>query len=156
MAIGTTIDNTVITNITIDGTDVTEITIDGNVCYSKNPPVLRNIQVGDNLADKTIYLNFPANLYASLPSLYNKNIIGLDGSALYLTSSKDGSKAYIRYEDFMTFTTEYLYDYDISSSTMLTNLSSYTIVNYVGDASYWEVMSIDTSHPAYQYIKIID
>jgi len=136
-----TIDNVDFTGVTIDGTEVNEITMDGNIVYSKASGGLRNIQVGDDITNKVLYFSFPENLWASLLDGNNDIFTTNNSNGMYTSHSdgynaggvhmSDGNPQYYYYEGL-------LWNYTSIEAGYITG-----IVNY-----------IDTSNPAYQYIKI--
>ncbi len=106
--------------------------------------VLRNIQVGDDLSGKTLYMNFPSGLHTQLSS--GGTFIGTDGDYKQIDSYNNYSgKGIIARVGSIIF----LYNYDLNTLTENFNRTTYTLPTPFG-----VVNSINSSHPAYQYIKI--
>ena len=124
------------------------------------PGELRNIQVGDVLLDKSIYFTFPEtdDFYNSIPS---GNVISFD--AVYYTyegSSKKSSLAIKRsyFNNLKTLEFNYsalvspIYIYKEKQKQMDSIILSLPLEN-IYSASF-EVLSVDTTNPVYQYIKV--
>lgn len=142
-----TIDGSEIKNVTIDGAEVLSITMDGITVWQKliEAGILRSVEVGDNLKGKTLYLGFPSLFFNSLPSsdytFYDENNMAVWNTSMTKIVADVN-------HDLATNAT--IYEGDPGNGDII-NLPSYTLSNE------WSVVtSINASHPAYQYIKIID
>lgn len=109
---------------------------------------LRNIQVGDDLSGKTLYLSFPRDSYEDITSSTRTEIITIDSNTRIAYIYQNGRKyIYVRYKD----TTYYIYAKNDTSNNPYLNFVRYKLPNDFG-----VVTQVDNTDTFYQYIKIYD
>lgn len=123
--------------------------IQENIFNNQQSP-LRNIQVGDNLNNRTVYLTFPEDIYESISGSDNKFIKTDNGN--YFTFHA------IEYPD-VTYYRVYFIKNDISYTlyNKRSNNNYQIRLNKIKmDYNAGKVTEIDTNNDIYQYIKIYD
>lgn len=113
---------------------------------------LRNIQIGDNLGGKILYLFFPTDIYTYIDDYYYPIIA--DDNMIYTmrnTTSDDSYNIEILYISTQTNTTytKELYYKKNDENGLQTNVRYMKLPNDFG-----VVTNISTNNPFYQYIKI--
>ena len=140
----------------IETTTTLQLTTDGNIeateFIEEQAIVYRNIEIGDDLSGKTLYLNFPEDLYTQLPTG-----VGMDNFFIESTSHAMASDNYMDnsytviygiQKDWMGWVSDW-YETEMNTGEIVYNLHNDTLPEDFG-----VVINIDTSHPAYKYIKI--
>lgn len=129
--------------------------IQENIFNNTTSP-LRNIQVGDDLNGKTIYLNIPSNFYENITENVNTVIISTNNSNS-ITLYRD---SYFSEEDFIwgiyiTYKNKdfYLYHYTTDSENDVSELHT-NKKRFKLPMDFGIVTAIDTNNDGYQYIKI--
>ena len=119
---------------------------------------LRNIQVGDDLGGKTLYLSFPRTTNELIPDTDTNNHyiinIGNDYSICYKCYSSGPKIVGVRYKNRTSDTgylIQFLYAHNINAINPYLNFVRFKLPKNCG-----KVTSIDTDNPFYQYIKIYD
>lgn len=111
---------------------------------------LRNIQVGDNLSGKTLYMSFPRDSYENITNTNRIEIITINNNVriAYMHETSNNRRViYLRYNNRST----YLYAKSDSNNDPYLNYTKFKLPNDFGI-----VTSIDSSDMFYQYIKIYD
>ena len=126
--------------------DITQ-DVQDNIFEGMNSP-LENIQVGDNLSGKTLYLSFPRNSYEYIDNSTEINIITTDNNyeISYIYNNNKHS-VYITYNGVKYF----IYAKNELSLNPYLNFVRYKIPNDFGN-----VISINSSSPLYQYIGVYE
>ena len=126
---------------------------EGKIIYSNyvEPIVtLRNIQVGDNLSGKMLYFNFPRNLYAQLADNETINIITTEDPFFKVYSSYSGEFE----RGILVGDVKRYWVIIESDKTTITNSNGMILIDEY--ENFGIVTGINPSHPAYEYIKILD
>lgn len=118
--------------------------------FNNTSSSLRNIQVGDNLNSKKLYLSFPRNLYESMSSGENTFVTTNNNGYIKSTKETSGSKrSFI--DTISTDDTYRIYlKYNTNISTSINSINSTLAYNF------GTVTSINSSNQAYQYVKIYE
>lgn len=109
---------------------------------------LRNIQVGDNLSGKTLYLSFPRDTYESINNTTRVDLITIDTNTRIAYIYNNNKKyVYIKYNVIDYF----IYAKDDNSFNPYLNF-----VRVKLPYNFGTVTEIDSSDDLFQYIKIYD
>lgn len=123
--------------------------------YSGSHATLRNIQVGDNLSGKTIYLSFPRDSYKNINSS-SVDLVRMDNSLLRIYYGFNILK-YISIvlldPSLLVGITSFIYCYNTSEDTgnPYLNIIRFKLPNDFGTVTY-----INDSDELFKYIKIYD
>lgn len=124
--------------------------------YNNTNSYLRNIQVGDNLGGKTLYLSFPRTSYENILDEDTSDVtfIMTDNNSriayrYYNTSNVKGITAFHRISS--SFLGKYLYACYTTSNNPYLN-----IIRLKLPKNFGIVTNIDINNPFYQYVKIYD
>ena len=123
--------------------------------YENTQSPLRNIEVGDDLSGKTLYLSFPSNSYENIDSTTESNIITIDEN-FYIGNIYLDTRSYKVIRLHYTNTNPFLYSRDTTNNL---NKGSNPYLNYIRfklPKDYGVVTEINDESPFYQYIKIYD
>lgn len=112
---------------------------------------LRNIQVGDNLNGKTIYIQFPQNIYESISG--SENIFIKTDNDCKFNAYVNETSSFNLYNVRIQVDNKYYIIYRKKSDTPATMTKPYS-VKLPYTTGY--VTEIDTNSELYQYIKIYD
>lgn len=137
--------------------DIREKVFDNTNAY------LRNIQVGDDLSGKTLYLSLPRTIYESIPDTdtsthifiaiaTNNTVVGI--CYRYYPNSNKAIGVRLKDDSSETgYIIKYLYSYSLitDNGNPYLNHVRLTLPN-----DYGVVTSIDTNSEFYQYVKIYD
>lgn len=132
---------------------IEEITseIQENVFNNQTSP-LRNVQVGDDLSGKTLYLSFPKDIYEHIDDYYYP--IWAGDNMIYTRVDENITNSYLIDIFYLGTSYQYMvniYKKPISSNNVDTNMVRIKLPNDFGI-----VDDIDTNNAFYQYIKIYD
>lgn len=111
---------------------------------------LRNIRVGDNLSNKTLYLSFPRDAYEDIDNTIHNEIVTVDENTRisYIHSTNNNQRyIYVRYKG----KSYYLYSKNNSANDPYLNYARTKL-----PADFGVVDSINDTDIFYQYIKIYD
>lgn len=112
---------------------------------------LRNIQVGDNLNGKTIYIQFPQNIYESISG--SENIFIKTDNNCKFNAYVNETTSFDLYNVRIQVDNKYYIIYRKKSDTPVTMTKPYSVkLPYTTGV----VTEIDTNNELYQYIKIYD
>lgn len=112
----------------------------------------RNIEVGDDLSGKTLYFNFPDNLYSSYvdDSFYYKDIINTEGCYIKNHTSTTNNITWIILWPESIGATLYTAQKN-GSNYIVSKLDNILLPNNAG-----VVTKLNKTDPAYQYFKIAE
>lgn len=128
------------------------IRIQDNLYEERRSP-LRNIQVGDNLSGKILYLSFPRNLHTQITSTTEEDIIKVDS---YNKITNIYSDTYNTKSVFIVFNRSYREMYAKATDLDASDNPYANMVRYEVPNNFGVVTEIDSTNPIYQYIKIYD
>lgn len=124
--------------------------------FNNTTSPLRNIQIGDDLNGKTLYLDVPSDFYENITENVNTVIISTNNSN-FITLYRD---SYFSEEDFIweiiiTYKNKdfYLYRYTTDSENDVSELHT-NKKRFKLPIDFGIVTAIDTNNDGYQYIKI--
>lgn len=107
---------------------------------------LRNVQIGDDLSDRTLFLTFPRESYENIST--EKSFITIDENNFLCSRSNATSTAkYIAYKYLEHYNFLY-YKYDNSINNL------YNYIRFRLPKDYGRVTSIDESDSFFSYVKI--
>lgn len=109
--------------------------------------MLRNIRIGDNLSGKTLYLSFPDDLHNNISGLRDVLVTNMDKVIWAATSVFESPVKALRIGEGSVMTDVVLYSWTETGGV-------YKLSTHKVEENFGVVINIDTSHPAYQYIKI--
>lgn len=120
--------------------------------YDNQQSLLRNIQVGDDLSGKTLYLSFPKDSYEYITNENRTVIVTMDDSTkriayLYYPNDSNRRYIYIRTPNY----TYYIYAENKNSPNPYLNNVRFRLPN-----DYGTVAEVNENDQFYQYIKIYD
>ena len=116
--------------------------------FNNTQSSLRNIQIGDNLSGKTLYLSFPRDSYENITSSTRTEIITIDSNTRIAYIYSNARKyIYVRYKN----TSYFVYAKDDSSSNPYLNYVRFTL-----PIDFGTVTQIDSNDNFYQYIQIYE
>lgn len=118
--------------------------------FNNNTSPLRNIQVGDNLSGKTLYLSFPKDIYQSIDDYYYP--IRAGDNMIYTRVDQHITNSYLI--DVFYFGTSYQYIVNIYKKPISSNNIAINMIRIKLPYNFGIVDNIDTSNVFYQYIKI--
>ena len=119
--------------------------------FNNQQSLLRNIQVGDNLNNKTVYLSFPKNIYESISGNENK-FIKTDNNN-YFNFYVNNYTEFNLYNIVMSLNQERYLLYRMEDQPLKVLIGRNKIkLPY----NFGTVTEIDTNNNVYQYIKIYD
>lgn len=119
-----------------------------SIVFNSTSSPLRNIQVGDNLSGKTIYLSFPRDSYQNITNSTKVNLITINNNTgISYIYNNNVRYIYIRYNNI----NHYIYaKKDIALNPYL----NYVRVKLPYD--FGIVTAVNTNQTLFQYIKIYD
>ncbi len=137
--------------------DIRENVFDNTDAY------LRNIQVGDNLGGKTLYLSFPRDTHTNIPTTdtathlfiaisNNDTTVGV-GYKYYTDSNKAIGVRVKNKSSDTGYILQYLYSYSLTTDNGNPYLN---YIRFTLPLDYGVVTSIDSNNTFYQHVKIYD
>ena len=121
--------------------------------YDGQQSPLRNIQVGDDLSGKTLYLSFPRNSYNYINNTVEQNIITIDNN-FYIGSVNLADRGYKVIRVHYTGTNPFIYSKDENVEGVTNPYLNYVRFKLPDD--YGIVTEINQNNDFYQYIKIYE
>lgn len=116
--------------------------------FNNTQSSLRNVQIGDDLSGKTLYLSFPRDCYENITSSTRTEIIIIDSDTRIGYIHSNAKKyIYVRYKN----TSYFIYAKSDSDDNPYLNFVRYKLPNDFG-----VVTQVDNTDTFYQYIKIYD